>query len=69
MVLTEEQAKKTTCQETFAVREIRDSLGSGIREGGPWGCLGSGCMAWRWWDGSGHPDRRGYCGKAGRAFP
>jgi len=34
-------------------------------------CLGTGCAAWRWWDREGvgnnvGPDRRGYCGKAGR---
>jgi hypothetical protein len=30
-------------------------------------CLGSGCMAWRWWDDE-EPEifeRRGYCGLAG----
>ncbi len=48
MILTEEQAKTKQCHLSFAVPEIRGSDGSGIRQGGPWACATTGCMAWRW---------------------
>lgn len=47
MHITEDEAKKKWCPFTFAVTEIRAGDGQGIREPGPWTCLGSLCMAWR----------------------
>lgn len=32
----------------------------------PTACMASGCMAWRWFDGEGSPERRGFCGLAGQ---
>jgi hypothetical protein len=66
MLTSEEAAKTKTCPQTFAVREVRGADSSGIREGGPWTCLGTGCMAWRWHDGRGVMDRKGFCGLAGQ---
>lgn len=48
MLLTEDEAKTKTCPLTFAVQEIRKPEWNGVREPGPWNCIGSGCMAWRW---------------------
>ena len=63
--MIEEQAKDKICPLSFAVQEIRSGNGDGLREGGPWNCFGSRCMAWRMSAGS-HP-RGGYCGMAGNA--
>lgn len=41
------ELEDTVCPMSFSVREIRDSYGNGIREGGPWPCVGPKCMAWR----------------------
>lgn len=62
--MTEEEAKTKKCPYTFGVAEIRTADGYGIREGGPWECIGSACMAWRW-----HGpvmDKTGHCGLAGK---
>jgi len=48
MLLTEEQARRKQCPFTFTVNEIRRLDGEGIREAGPWPCVGSDCMAWCW---------------------
>jgi hypothetical protein len=51
MLLSETDAKAKTCPLSVLVPDQRDALtGDGIRQGGPWGCAGSGCMAWRWYD-------------------
>lgn len=69
--LTEAEAKTKWCQESFGVPEVRDGNGNGIREGGPWVCMASECMAWRWMpafqhrDGTTTQEATGYCGKAG----
>ncbi len=44
--MTEDEAKAKVCPKTFGIPDERDEYGSGIREGGPWKCRGSGCMAW-----------------------
>lgn len=55
MITTEEEAKTKTCPQTFAVPADRDpATGIGIAQGGPWNCIGSACMAWRWWDAAEH---------------
>lgn len=64
MLITEQQAKLTMCPETFAIPGVRNVDGSG-HAAGPWPCLGTGCMAFRWFDSQGRAARRGYCGKAG----
>lgn len=64
---TEEEARKKRCPLSFGVQEIRNGNGDGIREAGPWNCIASDCMAWRWklpHDGS-CDDDKGYCGLAG----
>jgi hypothetical protein len=67
MILTEEEAKTKICQETFTLPQIEN-----YRESGPWNCIASNCMAWRWnicpeyievKKLSNTPN--GYCGKAG----
>ena len=45
--MTEDEAKKKVCPATFGIPDERDEYGSGIRQGGPWKCIGSACMAWR----------------------
>ncbi len=49
MIETETVAKGKTCPMTLASEQIMH-------------CVGSDCMAWRWWQGG---DRLGYCGMAG----
>ena len=62
--MTEEEAKTKTCHLSIGLPPIYDQSGVGIRDGGPWACLASGCMAWRW---TGFPaERLGYCGLAGK---
>lgn len=46
--MTEEEAKTKICPKTFGIPDERDEYGSGIRQGGPYKCFASGCMAWRW---------------------
>lgn len=74
---TESEARGKICPQSYAVSQI-----DGVREGGPWLCCSSGCMAWRWRDkldsqgriqfsglASKRPSiesRRGYCGLAGK---
>lgn len=74
--VTENEAMAKTCHASFAAAEIRTADGTGLREGGPWQCLASECMAWRWVPKSGaSPDGdpnyyagpwKGYCGLAGK---
>lgn len=67
-MLKEEDAKQMLCPQTFAVPETRDQDGNGILQGGPWKCVGSQCMAWRWIRSHGHAAAigYGYCGLAGK---
>lgn len=58
MIVTEEEAKTKRCQETRGgIAHDRDRT-----------CLGSECMAWRWFDNTSDEaikEPRGFCGKAG----
>lgn len=66
MTLTEKEARNKWCPftgnrspEMPPLREEHDDAD---------GCLGSGCMAWRWVRsalGEKDPDRQGYCGLSG----
>ena len=52
--MTEDEFKtKITCHLSIGVQPTyHPSTGDGIRDGGPWPCLGSTCSAWRWqWNG------------------
>lgn len=53
MLVTPEFARTMTCPMTFSVPEVRSKDGRGLRESGPWMCVGSTCMAWRWHMGTG----------------
>lgn len=71
--MTESEAKTKTCPRSIGVQPLYGPDGNGIRDGGPWACLGSECMAWRWLGTTMVPDgegeRRtstGYCGLAGK---
>lgn len=77
--ISEEQAKTKTCPRSIGVQPCYSPFdGQGIRDGGPWSCVGSDCMAWRWVetnvnDGKGGPmhpsgDTHGYCGLAGNPW-
>lgn len=46
--MTEEEAKAKVCPQTFANVDQYDVHGRHIQSGGPWRCVGSECMAWRW---------------------
>ena len=48
MAMTEAEAKTKTCPQSFGVAAEYDGNGNGIRQGGPFSCVGSDCMAWRW---------------------
>lgn len=49
MAVNVEEAKNKTCPLSIGVGPIyHPTDGQGIRDGGPWGCLGHQCMAWRW---------------------
>jgi hypothetical protein len=63
-VMTEEDARRKWCPASFAIPEQRLPNGDGGREAGPWMCIASGCMAWRW-----GADSAGYCGLAGVPTP
>lgn len=47
MIISEADAKTKWCPFTFGVPEQRGADGCGIREGGPWTCCTTLCMAWR----------------------
>lgn len=69
MIIKEDDAKKLICHQTFAAPAIPhpDDPALNIRDDGPWTCLGSTCMAWRWQrrsSGLGGPPF-GYCGLVG----
>lgn len=76
--MTEDEAKtKITCHLSIGLQPTyHPSTGDGIRDGGPWPCLGSACSAWRWQTDyeNGSPimrrpnneQPRGYCGLAGK---
>lgn len=59
MFLTEKEAKKKFCPFTFCAPADRSPTGEGITKGGPWHCIASECMAWRWMI---HSERKGICG-------
>lgn len=67
--MTEGEAKTKTCPFTFATPAVYSPNGDGIRQYGPWNCIGSACMAWRWKYGFSEPNKendKGYCGLAGK---
>ncbi|MDE2096539.1 MAG: hypothetical protein KGL39_04775 [Patescibacteria group bacterium] len=80
--MTEEEAKTKWCPASFAIPVQLNADGSGFREGGPWPCSASNCMAWRVnetasFDRWGRPTTRsdeihktislsGFCGLAGK---
>lgn len=82
MIVTEEEAKTKRCQESFSdgwtTPDGRMATLGGAAHGtalvaSPYFCIGSACMAWRWWlsDGVNGIDRsrgddmsKGLCGKA-----
>ncbi len=82
MILTEEEAKTKRCQESFGDRfTTKDgtmmAVAGTIYRGAdpvvtsPSFCIGSACMAWRWYEEdkgltSDPPRTYGYCGKAGK---
>lgn len=81
MIVTEKEAKTKRCQESFGdgwtVPDGRlatpvSSSGVTAAIASPSFCIGSGCMAWDWFDpactdGTTSPNhRRGYCAKARR---
>lgn len=47
MNITVEEADKRICPRTIGVAPVYDQ-GIGLRDGGPWSCVGPRCMAWRW---------------------
>jgi hypothetical protein len=66
------------CPRTIGIGPVyHPTDGQGIMEGGPWNCMGSKCMAWRWvrthiknpaapeGDLIASDDTHGYCGMAG----
>lgn len=71
----ERKAGNKTCPLSIGTAPIYSPSGDGLREGGPWGCCGSECMAWRFArthisppDGGDmvqSDDTHGYCGLAG----
>lgn len=67
-MIKETEAKTRICPQTFAAPDVRDNEGNGICQGGPWKCVGSDCMAWRWARSHGQAEAvgYGYCGLAGR---
>lgn len=65
-MIKEDDAKKCICHQTFTAPIIIGPL-EVLREAGPFTCLGSNCMAWRWQrrsSGFGGPPF-GYCGLVG----
>lgn len=76
--VSEQDAKVMTCPLSIGVQPCyHPTDGQGIRDGGPWPCVGSRCMAWRWIETNirnqegpdAHlvpsGDTHGYCGLAG----
>ena len=76
--VSEVEAKQTrTCPRSIGVNPVYGPDGSGIMAGGPFACLGSQCMAWRWVqtyidDGNGGTETsyntHGFCGLAGEPY-
>jgi hypothetical protein len=71
----EKKAREKTCPLSLQIAPVYAPDGSGIRDGGPFGCLGAECMAWRFarthinnpegGDMIESFDTYGYCGLAG----
>lgn len=64
MTMTEEEAKTKQCQEGITQQP---AAATGFAWMVP-NCIGSACMAWRWFDNLSDEaikDPRGFCGKAG----
>lgn len=78
MIVTEEEAKTKRCQESYPACSqvspeghtfaVAMSGGAYSMQTAPSYCIGSACMAWRWFDNTDDQaikQPRGYCGKAG----
>lgn len=72
-MMTEEEAKAKWCPATMSSPAIYAPTGEGLHAPGPFQCLASACMAWRWaYDSEGYPilasnsEKKGFCGMAGR---
>lgn len=77
--ISEFDAKSKTCPLSIPIQPVyHPTDGQGIRDGGPWPCAGSECMAWRFVethikDAEGNltvlsGDTHGYCGLAGKPW-
>ena len=79
MILTEKEASTKRCQESFGPvftsphGTALTVVGGNVTVSSPTNCIGSSCMAWRWYEyntdknnGNRLDGKTGYCGKAGR---
>ena len=79
MIVTEDEAKTKRCQEGFGPPLVDAMHGNVVMHAMPGGviaaasspihCIGSACMAWRWFDNLDDGaviTPLGYCGKAGK---